>query len=181
MKKIPFIILIVILSSLSFGQNDRQKINNIFIVGNDGISDKKIHEILRIHEPRLFSRMDYDRRLIKLDAINIKTLYVSKGYLGVDIKDSIDIVNSMADIYFVIDEGKRYYIRNISIDGNETFSAKSIGKTLGIKSNKSYNPVKVNSQLNVLENRYRNEGKLFSDRKDTDTIADSVDISININ
>jgi len=168
------------LSFLLFGQTEKQKINNIYIIGNDGIQEKDIHEILRIHEPRLFSRMDYDRRLIKLDAINIKTLYVSKGYLGVDIKDSINFINGKADIYFVINEGKRYYLRNIDINGNEIFSDRSISITLGLQDQKSYNPVKINSRLNELENKYREKGKLFLDINISDTIIDSVDISINI-
>ena len=167
--------------NIGFGQDiQSKKIKNIIFFGNKSFDVKQLQDVLRIHEARFLSKMDFDRRLIKLDAINIKTFYVSKGYLGVDVKDSVSFSNDYADIYFIINEGKRYYLRNIFMTGNDLITNRSIAKTLGLKLNKAYNPVKTNTNSNILEEKYRKKGKLFSTIKISDTIMDSVDISVQI-
>lgn len=181
MKIISKTILFFLLVNIGFGQDTQPKIiNDIIFYGNKSFDVKQFHDVLRIHESRFLSKMDFDRRLIKLDAINIKTFYVSKGYLGVDVKDSVSFSNDFADIYFIINEGKRYYLRNIFMIGNDIITNISIAKTLGLKLNKAYNPIKTNTNSNILEEKYRNKGKLFSTIKITDTIMDSVDISVQI-
>jgi len=175
------ILVFILLISIGFGQNDDSpNIKNIFLVGAKSFEEKKIKDVLRITESRLFTRMDYDRRLVKLDAINIKTFYVSKGFLGVEVKDSISYNNNNVDVYFLIAEGKRYYTNRIIISGNKEFPNKTILKTLGLKLHKPYNPVKTNTNSILLEERYRRKGKLFSSIKISDSIEDSVEIFINI-
>ena len=109
---------------------------------------------------------------------NIKTFYVSKGFLGVTVKDSISITNNLVDIYFHINEGKQYYIKSLSIIGNESLNDKTILKILGLKQKKAFNPVRTNINYNLLEDRYREISKLFTDIYISDSIKDSVEISI---
>jgi outer membrane protein insertion porin family len=181
MKIFSKTILLLLLVNISFGQDIQpKKINDIIFYGKNSFDVKQLRNVLRIHESRFLSKMDFDRRLIKLDAINIKTFYVSQGYLGVDVKDSVSFSNDFVDIYFIINEGKRYYLRNIFMTGNDIITNRSIAKTLGLILNKAYNPIKTNTNSNILEEKYRNKGKLFSPIKITDTIMDSVDISVQI-
>lgn len=181
MNRFTKIIFVLSFVTLVICQDDIDRtINEIHFVGVNSIEHKDVEDVLRIHEAKIFSKMDFDRRLIKLDAINIKTLYVSKGFLGVDVKDSVAYHDEYVDIFFIVEEGKRYYINKISIDGNEVIEEKVIRKILGLKLNKSYNPVRTNTNINKLEDRYRTIGKLFVDIKISDTILDSVQISINI-
>ena len=93
--------LIKILTILTFAgvglcqENTQRKINNVNLIGVDSFDENQIRNVLRIHKASFFSKMDFDRRLIKLDAINIKTFYVSKGFLAVFVKDSIAITNNL--------------------------------------------------------------------------------------
>ncbi len=179
MNKFIKILFIIIFTCIGFSQeNIQRKINAVNLIGVENFSENQIRNILRIHEARFFSKMDFDRRLIKLDAINIKTFYVSKGYLGVTVKDSISITNNLVDIYFLIDEGKRYYIRSLAITGNESLSNKTISRILGLKQFRAFNPVKTNTNYNLLEDQYREIGKLFANINISDAIKDSVDINI---
>jgi outer membrane protein insertion porin family len=182
MTKLIKILLIIVFVSIGLSQEDKPiKINSVNLIGVETFAEGQIRDVLRIHEATLFSKMDYDRRLIKLDDINIKTFYVSKGFLGVNIKDSVAISNNLVDVYFIINEGKQYYIRSLIFTGNELLSNKNISKILGLKQHKAFNPVKTNSNYHFLEDRYRKLGKLFATINISDTIEDSVDIDILIN
>jgi outer membrane protein insertion porin family len=64
------------------------------------------------------------------------------------------------------------------ITGNESLSNKTITKILGIKLHKAFNPVRTNTNFNILEDQYRKIGKLFADVNISDAIKDSVDINI---
>ena len=179
MNRLVKILIFIIFTSVGFSQdNVLRKINDVNLIGVVNFEEKQIRNILRIHEAKFLSKMDFDRRLIKLDAINIKTFYVSKGYLGVTVKDSISIKNHLVDIYFHINEGKLYYIKSLDITGNESLTGKTISNILGLKQNKAFNPVRTNINYNLLEDRYREIGKLFADINISDSIKDSVDISI---
>jgi outer membrane protein insertion porin family len=179
MNKLIKILFIIAFACFGLSQEDtRRKINDVNLIGVESFDENQIRNVLRIHKASFLSKMDFDRRLIKLDAINIKTFYVSKGFLGVNVKDSIAITNNLVDIYFLISEGERYYIRSLIITGNESLSNKTITKILGIKLHKAFNPVRTNTNYNLLEDRYREIGKLFANVNISDAIKDSVDINI---
>ena len=179
MNKFIKILFIAIFVCVALSQeNIQRKINDVNLIGVENFDENQIRNVLRIHEAGFLSKMDFDRRLVKLDAINIKTFYVSKGYLGVTVKDSISIINNLVDIHFLINEGKRYYIRSLAITGNESLNDKTISRILGLKQNRAFNPVRTNANYNILEDRYREIGKLFANINISDTIKDSVDINI---
>jgi len=181
MNKLIKILAIIYFAGVGLCQeNTQRKINNVNLIGVESFDENQIRNVLRIHKASFFSKMDFDRRLIKLDAINIKTFYISKGFLGVYVKDSIAITNNLVDIYFLINEGERYYIRSLAITGNESLRNKTISNILGIKLHKAFNPVRTNTNFNILEDQYRKIGKLFADINISDVVKDSVDINISI-
>jgi outer membrane protein insertion porin family len=182
MIKLRKILLIIIFLNVSLSQEGTpNKINNVNLIGIKTYDEEQIRNVLRIHEATFLSKMDYDRRLIKLDAINIKTFYVSKGFLGVDVKDSVTVTDGFVDVYFIINEGHQYYIKSLAITGNESLTDNTILKILGLKIHKAFNPVRTNANYNLLEDRYRKIGKLFATINISDAIKDSVNINILIN
>ncbi len=66
----------------------------------------------------------------------------------------------------------------MAITGNESLNDKTISRILGLKQNRAFNPVRTNANYNILEDRYREIGKLFANINISDTIKDSVDINI---
>ena len=181
MTKLIKILLIIVFVNIGLSQEDTpRKINSVNLIGVESFNEEQIRNVLRIHKAKFLSKMDYDRRLIKLDDINIKTFYVSKGFLGVNVKDSIAISNDLVNVYFIINEGNRYYIRSLTTTGNESLSNKTIYKILGLKLYKAFNPVRTNTNYHLLEDQYRKIGKLFTTINISDAIEDSVDVDISI-
>ena len=181
MTKLIKIVLIIVFVSIGFSQDGKPiKVNSVNLIGVESFDEEQIRNVLRIYEAKFLSKMDYDRRLIKLDDINIKTFYVSKGFLGVIVKDSVVILNNLANVYFIISEGKRYYIRSLTITGNELLNNNKISNILGLRQHKVFNPVRTNTNYHLLEDQYRKIGKLFAVINISDAIEDSVDIDISI-
>ena len=137
--------------------------------------------IIRQRPSNWFVRQhEFDSRLLKLDALTLKSFYHSKGFLDVKLEESYSIENNFAHIVYKIEEGKQYFISKISITGNHSISEKKIIKLLGLDKRKPYNPVFINDNLYAVENEYHQIGKLFFTINVLDDITDSVKVTIQI-
>lgn len=90
------------------------------------------------------------------------------------------------NIYLKVDEGKKYYIRNITWVGNTVFSSDYLGRILGMKSGDVYNQKLMNKRLSEDEdavgNEYWNRGYLFYNLQPTEVniVGDSIDLEMRI-
>ena len=164
-----------------FGSNEKIIINKLNLIGNQNVSLNEILFIVRQRPPTFFYRQpEFNSRLLKLDALTLKNYYHSKGFLDVKIQESHKITDSKADIVFEIDEGLRYYLNDIKINGNKSISDDRISELLGLSKGEPYNPVGINDNLYLLENEYYNLGKLFFTVEIKDLVTDSVSVVVNI-
>ena len=178
-----FIIFLYFLAYLGnlHGEKEKIIIRKLDLEGNETISLNEILYIVRQRPPTFFFRQpEFNSRLLKLDALTIKNYYHSKGFLDVDVRDSYKIIDNKADIFFKIDEGKRYYLNKVKIIGNVSLDAREIEDLLGLKLYQPYNPVAINDNLNLLENKYHELGKLFFTIEVQDVVQDSINVNINI-
>jgi len=164
-----------------FGKNEKIVINKLDLIGNENVSLNEILFIVRQRPPTFFYRQpEFNSRLLKLDALTLKNYYHSKGFLDVKIQESHKIIDSKADIIFEIDEGVRYYLSDLKINGNKSISNDRISELLGLSKGEPYNPVGINDNLYLLENEYYNLGKLFFTVEIKDSVTDSVSVVVNI-
>ena len=162
-------------------QSDDIIIKTVNLIGNEHVSMNEVMYIIRQRPPNWFVRQpEFDSRLLKLDALTLKSFYHSKGFLDVKLEESYSIENNFAHLVYKIDEGKQYFISKTSITGNHTISEKKIIKLLGLDKRKPYNPVFINDNLYAVENEYHQIGKLFFTINVLDDITDSVKVTIQI-
>lgn len=173
--------ILVLFWTTAFTQvNEDQYVGSIHFLGNNAISDNDLRKIVNLKEPFLFSRSEFDRRILKLDAITIKNKYKTEGYLNAAVRDSFSVSENIADVFFIIAEGKRFYINKISIKGNQSFPVKLISRLLKIKPGNYFDPVALNTHLTGVEEKYHKIGKLFATINIQTDISDSVNIHIQI-
>ena len=91
--------------------NERISVNNVLFVDNFNINSNELKNQLELKPPSIltFNSVEFDRRLLKLDAINIKNYYNSKGFLQTTVSDSFIVNNGLVDIFFIISEGSQYF------------------------------------------------------------------------
>ena len=121
------------------------------------------------YRPRIFKSSRFKENDYRDDKQNIIDKYNSKGYRDASIvRDSvyrIDDRNLGIDI--VIDEGDKYYYRDITWTGNTKYSAETLNGILGIKKGDVYNKELLDKNLNYSENTldisslYMDDGYLF--------------------
>ena len=121
MKKIILFLTVTVNYSLYPQSQEDNFVNKVSFIGNDVIKKTELLNQLELKPSSLslFSKPEFDRRLLKLDAISIKNYYNSQGFLEVTVKDSFSTSNDGVDVFFVIREGERY-LQGCYIDYDST-------------------------------------------------------------
>ena len=90
------------------------------------------------------------------------------------------------NVYLKVDEGKKYFIRNITWVGNTVFTTDYLSRVLGMKKGDVYNQKLLNKRLSEDEdavgNNYWNDGYLFYNLQPTEVniVGDSIDLEMRI-
>ncbi len=180
-KNFLYFCVLCIWASAVRGQSDDFIVGNITIRGNQSLAEEDIRQVLRLQESHLFSRTDFDRRILKLDGIIIKNYYIARGYLSVAVTDSFAVRDdNKVDLFFRIDEGPQTIIRSIKFDGNTVVTDRQLLKLLRLKEGDPYNLIGLNANMNLVENEFNRHGKLFSRIEVYESKADSIDILFRI-
>jgi len=160
---------------------ESKQIASVSFSGNTKISSKILIKNISQKKPSFSRSSDFDRRLLKLDAINLKNFYISKGFLAVSVTDSFSYHENNADIFFIINEGSRYILNQVNVLGNSALKTNNIIKTLELKSGQPFNPIRMNKNLPLLEDKYHHKGKLFIQIDPQIEVLDSINVFLKIN
>ncbi len=153
-------------------KNEKVKVHKIYIEGNQVLSDnalqrvmKKTNEkgkILNLFRQKKFVRNDYED-----DLQRIIDKYNEKGYRDAKIlKDSVVAYDDKTvDVYIDLEEGKKYYISDITWVGNSLYPTEALDEVLGIKPGDVYNQKllaqRTTEDEDAVSNLYLNHGYLF--------------------
>ncbi len=183
MKKIILLLALIVNYLLPSQSQEDIFVNKVSFVGNEVLRKSELSNQLELKPSSLslFSKPTFDRRLLKLDAISIKNYYHAQGFLEVAVKDSFSISNDGVDVFFVIEEGNRYLLNDVKFNGLKSIKEKSVRSILGLKQGAPYNPVRINTNLTLVDEEYQENGKLYVKFDIQQEIKDSVNIVININ
>lgn len=175
-------------------KGSRTKINEITIEGNSTYTDNRIKRLMKKTKQKGFRYILRSSKFIEDEYIsdkrNITSFYIKKGFRDAQItKDSVSKFNEdRINIYLRIDEGNRYYFRNISFSGNTKYSSKVLAAILNIKPGDVYNPehLELNLRMNPngldITSIYMDNGYLFFNVNPIEKaiIGDSIDLEIRI-
>lgn len=161
--RVLLFLLIVLIPSLTFSQvksSTKYKVNSINIIGNKTFSDKEIRKNINITKSWwIFSANRLTKRMIISDRLIIKTFYLKNGFQDVAVRDSIDINEKRVDIYFFVDEGEQYILKDVRYSGNKLFDSGYLFKKSQLKIDAPFNPIEIRKARNDLRQRYEDKGK----------------------
>ena len=149
----------------------RQRVAWTQFVGNTIASDARLRTQVQT-KPGWFWFLGglFDRKQLDEDVERITAYYRSLGFfqarVGRDIEVYPDPVSDSREwvyVTYVIDEGPRYRIRNISFFGNEKFSTGELSKNLELKPGDYFDQNKLQMDLNRLRDKYGSIGHVFAD------------------
>ena len=105
------------------------------------------------YRPRIFKASRYSESDYEDDKQKIIDKYNAKGYRdAIIVSDSVYRIDERnLGIDLVVDEGDKYYYRNISWTGNTKYSGETLSNILGIKKGDVYNKELLDKNLNYSE------------------------------
>ena len=164
-----------------FSQDLPIKINSVTISGNESISKKALMPLLRQRPSNFsFKGTSFNGRLLKMDSFTLKNYFISKGFLLVDVKESYEIKDNIADIHFKISEGKQFFVSKVNISGNQNLADDEIQNILNLHEGEPFNSVLINERITELQKELEYFSKLFPAIEIEPVIIDSVKVFITI-
>ena len=188
-----------VILDIDVDKKEKLKVRSIIIDGDNQLGEKKIKGTLfskgafaKTHEAGKLSNLLKSKKFTPErwaeDKKNLITKYNEYGYRdAMIVKDSVwNVDPKHVDIYVKVDEGKKYYIRNIKWVGNTVYSTDYLSRLLDMKKGDVYNQTYLNKRLSQDEdavgNAYWNNGYLFYNLQPTEVniVGDSIDLEMRI-
>ena len=188
-----------VILDVDIDKKEKMKVRSIIIDGNENLADSKIKGGLfkkgafaKTHEAGKLSSFlkskKYTPERYKTDKQNLIDKYNELGYRDAEIvEDSVwNEDQKHVNIYIKVNEGKKYYIRNINWVGNTIFTTDYLSRLLGMKSGDVYNQKLMRKRLSedddAVGNEYWNRGYLFYNLQPTEVniVGDSIDLEMRI-
>lgn len=175
-------------------RKQKVKIKKITFEGNDHVKEGKlVSSMASTRDMRfrnIFKSKKFNEKEYETDKQSMITAFNEAGYRDARIvKDSIFYMeDGRLGIHFVIDEGKRYYFRNITWTGNSLYSSEQLDDILKIGKGDIYDIVTLEKRLYGDPKReYMDVRSLYADQGyiffnvipvETNITGDSVDIEL---
>ena len=188
-----------VILDVNIDKKDKMKVRSIIIDGNDQLSDAKIKGRLftkgafgKIHEAGRLSSFFKSKKFTPERYDEAKKTLIEKynelGYRDATIiEDSVwNVDDRHVNVYVHVDEGNRYYLRNITWVGNTVVTTDYLNDALGMKEGDVYNQKLMNKRLredeDAVGNYYYNNGYVFSQIEPTEVniVGDSIDVEMRI-
>ena len=188
-----------VILDIDVDKKEKLKVRTITIDGDNQLGEKKIKGTLfskgafaKTHEAGKLSNLLKSKKFTPErwaeDKKNLIKRYNEYGYRdAIILKDSVwNVDPKHVDIYVKVDEGKKYYIRNIKWVGNTVYSTDYLSRLLDMKKGDVYNQTYLNKRLSQDEdavgNAYWNNGYLFYNLQPTEVniVGDSIDLEMRI-
>lgn len=150
----------------SIFEGEKQRIYDVEFVGNTIVSDARLKTQIESKPGILWLwKGEVDREKIDDDVERLTAYYRNLGYFKARIGRKLELSESgkWLTVTFVIDEGPRYQIRQVSLAGNKTFTTDSLMERLEIKSGDYFDARRMDRDLNTLRDTYGGEGYIHAD------------------
>ncbi len=180
-------------------KKQKMKVRHIYIEGNDFLKASKIKggflkkgAFAKTHEAGKLSSFlkakKYTPERWATDKKNLIDKYNELGFRDAEIiADSVwNYDGKHVNIYVKVDEGKKYFLRNISWVGNTVYPTDVLSRILGMNKGDVYNQKLLNKRLSEDEdavgNNYWNNGYLFYNLEpaEVNIVGDSIDLEMRI-
>ena len=188
-----------VILDVNIDKKAKMKVRKIIFDGNDQLTDSKIKGNMfkkgafgKINEAGKLKNFFKSKKFTPERYSDAKKALIEKynelGYRDATIlEDSVWTVDEKhVNVYVKLDEGQKYYLRNITWVGNTVVTSDYLAAVLGMKKGDVYNQKHLKKRLSEDEdavgNYYWNNGYLFYnlDPVEVNIVGDSIDLEMRI-
>jgi outer membrane protein insertion porin family len=171
----------------------KTKVHKIYISGNQALTLAQIDKVMKKTNENNLRNLFRTKKFVREEYEKDKKALIDK-YNEIGYRDAYIVSDSIVpfdaksvDVYIKLDEGKKYYFRNISWIGNTVYPYEFLNEQLKIKKGDVYNYKYLMERLETNENDaisklYRDHGYLFFQIEPVEVLVenDSIDFEIRI-
>ena len=188
-----------VLLDVNIDKKAKMKVHRIILDGNEKLKDSKIKGTLiskgsfgKIHESGKLASLFKSKKFTDERYKEAKQALIEK-YNELGFRDAVILVDSVSNyddkhvnVYVKLDEGDKYYIRNITWVGNTVVTTDYLNAVLGMKKGDVYNQKHINKRLkeddDAAGNYYYNNGYVFSNIEPVEINIDndSIDVEMRV-
>ncbi len=182
-----------VIVDININKNDKVKVHKIYIDGNNVLSDRQLQRVMKKTNEKgklinLFRQKKFVETDYKDDLNRIIQKYNEKGYRdAVILSDSVvPYDETTVDVYINLDEGKRYFVNDVTWVGNTVYPTENLAALLGIEKGDVYNQTLLKKRTtdddDAIASAYMDNGYLFFDivPVEKNVRGDSIDLEMRI-
>ena len=188
-----------IILDVNIDKKAKMKVHQLIFEGNNKLKASKIKGSLfskgafgKIHEAGKLSNLFKAKKFTDERYKEAKQALIDK-YNELGFRDATILEDSVSEfddkhvnVYVKIDEGEKYFIRNITWVGNTVVTSDYLNAVLNMKTGDVYNQKHINKRLreddDAAGNYYYNNGYVFSniDPVEVNIVGDSIDLEMRV-
>ena len=150
-------------------EDKKKRVWKVDFVGNTFVTDSRLRNFVNAKPGvlKFFGGIAQDQE-IDQDILRLESYYKSFGFFNARIGRELEQSDSgrWLTIRYIIDEGPRYKIRNVSFIGNQSFTSEQLDGMVELKPNAGempdFNVSKMNQDVVSLRDLYGSQGFVYS-------------------
>lgn len=156
--------------TINVDKNERVRIADIYFIGNEHFTDGRLRRVMKNTKKRnlnIFKASKFVGPDFREDKESLLTFYNENGFRDATIvSDSVYAISeNRINLAIRLDEGNRYYFRDISWVGNTRYPSEYLSAVLGIEKGEIYDQTKLENRLRLdddaVSSLYLDDGYLF--------------------
>ncbi len=181
-----------VILDVNINKNEKIKVQKIFFTGVDQKYVRKLKKAMKKTHEKSFVNMFRSKKFLPEKYAEDKDLLVEKlnswGYRdALVLSDSVETIDEKhVNVYLNLNQGQKYYLRNVSWVGNTVYNSDILERVLQMKNGDVYNQKLLNKRLreddDAIGNLYYNNGYVFYnlDPVEINVDGDSIDLEMRI-
>ncbi|MFW5486515.1 MAG: outer membrane protein assembly factor BamA [Spirochaetaceae bacterium JB067] len=146
-------------------ENRQSKVEEILFEGINQVPESTIRKVLQTKVQSLFNSGNFEEAVIEKDRQQIVMTYQQMGFIDAKVTEvryeEVEQDNPLLKklrVTFVVQEGDKWYLDDIYIEGNEIFTDEDFRKVISVKSGDVLDTTKVQADISNIADLYWNEG-----------------------
>jgi len=169
----------------SIKEGQRVKVRKITFKGNINFKAGRLIKVIKTRNAWLFNTGYLKEEVVESDVERIKSFYEKEGFIDIQVTSNYKrYKKGRIDVIFSITEGKRYYVDDITIDGQEVVSASEIiGAMTETKVGGVFSREKLSVDISSIRGLYFDKGYIFANIRESSSLnptTGKVDIRLDI-
>ncbi len=153
-------------------EGNRVRITKINVYGNTAFNDKKILKVIKTRAKFFINSGYLKEDVLDEDKERIVSFYEQQGFIDAKVEYTVDpTYKGNVEINFQIEEGKRYSVGSVILEGNEIVSQREIQKAMeNIKEGNVFSRQKLSVDISNVRTLYFDRGYIFANLHDSTSL-----------